>query len=125
MHGENVSIDCNKNYELEGNVTQITCNNGTFNKMPRCEPARCKTLPSPPNNGMVVVSRDIIPRNKKQSPAPGARGILSFKIPRPGVPGVFQKKIPHPPGDGVYSIYIIPVIKSVVLLYEAMHHSSK
>ena len=56
MHGQNISIDCNKNYELEGNVAQITCNNGTFNKMPRCEPARCKELPSPPNNGMVVVS---------------------------------------------------------------------
>ena len=56
MHGQNISIDCNMNYELEGNVAQITCNNGTFNKMPRCEPARCKDLPSPPNNGMVVVS---------------------------------------------------------------------
>ena len=99
MHGENVSIDCNKNYELEGNVTQITCNNGTFNKMPRCEPARCKTLPSPPNNGMVVVSRDIIPRNKKQSPTPGARGILSFKIPRPGVPRGISEKNPPSPGD--------------------------
>ena len=56
MHGDNISIVCNKNYELEGNATQITCNNGTFNKMPRCEPARCKTLPLPPKDGMVVVS---------------------------------------------------------------------
>ena len=61
MHGQNISIDCNKNYELEGNVAQITCNNGTFNKMPRCEPARCKDLPSPPNNGMVVVSTFVLP----------------------------------------------------------------
>ena len=56
MHGENISIQCTRNFELEGNVTQIMCNNGTFNRMPRCEPARCKTLPSPPNDGMVVVS---------------------------------------------------------------------
>lgn len=56
MHGENITIECNHNYELEGNVTQITCNNGTFDRMPKCEPARCKTLPTPPNDGMVVVS---------------------------------------------------------------------
>lgn len=55
-HGYNISIECMLNYELEGNVTQITCNNGTFDKMPKCEPARCKSLPSPPNDGMVVVS---------------------------------------------------------------------
>ena len=122
MHGENVSIDCNKNYELEGNVTQITCNNGTFNKMPRCEPARCKTLPSPPNNGMVVVSRDIIPRNKKQSPAPGARGILSFKIPRPGVPGVFQKKIPHPRGT-LASLLLQPLKKLYRLSSERVNYN--
>ena len=56
MHGENITVECNHNYELEGNVTQITCNNGTFDRMPKCEPARCKTLPAPPKNGMVVVS---------------------------------------------------------------------
>lgn len=55
MHGENITVECNHNYELEGNVTQITCNNGTFDRMPKCEPARCKTLPAPPKNGMVVV----------------------------------------------------------------------
>ena len=32
------------------------CNNGTWSRIPKCEPARCKTLPEPPNNGMVVVS---------------------------------------------------------------------
>ena len=38
MHGENISIQCTRNFELEGNVTQITCNNGTFDRMPKCEP---------------------------------------------------------------------------------------
>ncbi len=57
MHGENITIECNHNYELEGNVTQIACNNGSFDRMPKCEPARCKTLPTPPNDGMVVVSK--------------------------------------------------------------------
>ena len=56
MHGENITVECNHNYELEGNVTQIACNNGSFDRMPKCEPARCKTLPAPPKNGMVVVS---------------------------------------------------------------------
>ena len=38
MHGEHISVQCTRNFELEGNVTQITCNNGTFDRMPRCEP---------------------------------------------------------------------------------------
>ena len=57
MHGvENITVECNHDYELEGNVTQIFCNNETFDRMPKCEPARCKTLPAPPKNGMVVVN---------------------------------------------------------------------
>ena len=55
-HGENITVDCNGNYELASNSTPIMCNNGTWTQIPKCEPARCKTLPSPPLNGMIVVS---------------------------------------------------------------------
>ena len=77
-HGDNITVECEGNYELAAGKVNggigvgigspdgagqrtdfspgIVCNNGTWSKIPRCEPARCKTLPPPPLNGMVVVS---------------------------------------------------------------------
>lgn len=55
QHGENIVITCSSNYEIPSNKTPIDCHNGTWSQIPKCEPARCKTLPSPPLNGMVVV----------------------------------------------------------------------
>ena len=55
-HGQNITVNCSDNYELATNATPIQCYNGTWTQLPKCEPARCKTLPSPPLNGMVVVS---------------------------------------------------------------------
>ena len=71
-HGDNITVECEGNYELAAGTVNvngvvapkartdfspgIVCNNGTWSKIPRCEPARCKTLPPPPLNGMVVVS---------------------------------------------------------------------
>ena len=53
-HGSTMNVTCNKNYEL-ASLLPITCDNGTWSEETKCEPARCKTLPSPPLNGMVVV----------------------------------------------------------------------
>ena len=32
----------------------IECQNGTWSQIPRCVAARCKTMPTPPHNGMIV-----------------------------------------------------------------------
>ena len=32
----------------------IECQNGTWSQIPKCVPARCKTMPTPPQNGMIV-----------------------------------------------------------------------
>jgi hypothetical protein len=58
-HGQNITVNCNANYELASNSTPIVCNNGTWTQIPKCEPARCKSLPAPPLNGMVVVSQKL------------------------------------------------------------------
>lgn len=99
MHGESISIECSHNYELEGNVTQITCNNGTFDRMPKCEPARCKTLPTPPNEGMVVVSNYCFSRQNQRRPKTNQKRVIStllvlFQVPntRHGGIGLYQCK---------------------------------
>jgi len=54
-HGELLEINCTKNYEVKTDGQSIVCNNGTWSKVPKCFPARCKTMPVPPRNGMIVV----------------------------------------------------------------------
>ena len=58
-HDTTMNISCSENYELASSLP-IRCNNGTWTEEPKCEPARCKILPSPPLNGMVVVSYIIL-----------------------------------------------------------------
>ena len=55
-HDTTMNISCEENYELAASSLPIQCDNGTWTQEPKCEPARCKILPSPPLNGMVVVS---------------------------------------------------------------------
>ena len=54
-HGEKLEINCTENYEVRGDGDPIVCSNGTWSKVPKCSPARCKTMPAPPRNGMIVV----------------------------------------------------------------------
>jgi len=54
-HGDNITIDCEDRFETKSNSTPIQCNNGTWTLTPKCFPARCKTMPPPPKNGMIVV----------------------------------------------------------------------
>lgn len=82
-HDEQLSIDCEDNYEMAVNSTPIQCNNGTWSHIPACVPgkliifkagsvaldqflkgkaihffsARCKTLPKPPRNGIVIAPK--------------------------------------------------------------------
>lgn len=57
QHGESLTVECQDQYEFPMvNHTPVTCNNGTWTLIPRCEPARCKHMPkygpisqSPPN----------------------------------------------------------------------------
>lgn len=38
--GEIIIVDCEKNYEFPSNNAAVTCNNGTWTQIPRCQPAR-------------------------------------------------------------------------------------
>ena len=53
-HGEEITVNCTENYEVERVGEPIRCDNGRWTQMPVCVPARCKTMPVPPQNGMVV-----------------------------------------------------------------------
>ena len=63
-HDTTMNISCSENYELASSLP-IRCNNGTWTEEPKCEPARCKILPSPPLNGMVVVSLNLYYQNSR------------------------------------------------------------
>lgn len=39
-HGEALSVECESQYEFIYSQTPVTCNNGTWTQIPRCEPAR-------------------------------------------------------------------------------------
>ncbi|KAL0277452.1 UNVERIFIED_CONTAM: hypothetical protein PYX00_004721 [Menopon gallinae] len=56
-HDEQLSIDCEDNYEMAISDTPVQCNNGTWSYIPACVPARCKTLPKPPRNGLVIAPK--------------------------------------------------------------------
>ncbi|KAL0811803.1 hypothetical protein ABMA28_009231 [Loxostege sticticalis] len=57
QHGEIILVDCEKNYEFPSNNAAVTCNNGTWTQIPRCQPARCKRMPRNPRNGMVIAPK--------------------------------------------------------------------
>ncbi|CAH0717600.1 unnamed protein product, partial [Brenthis ino] len=57
QHGEMILVDCEKNYEFPSNNVAVTCNNGTWTQIPRCQPARCKKMPKFPRHGMVVAPK--------------------------------------------------------------------
>lgn len=40
QHGEALSVDCDPQYEFLASLSPVTCNNGTWSFIPRCEPAR-------------------------------------------------------------------------------------
>ncbi|CAH1127522.1 unnamed protein product [Ceutorhynchus assimilis] len=52
-HGEILTVDCDPKYEFISTLLNVTCNNGTWTQMPKCEPAKCQTLPKSPRHGMV------------------------------------------------------------------------
>ncbi|XP_076285732.1 hig-anchoring scaffold protein isoform X2 [Lasioglossum baleicum] len=56
-HGERLLVSCVKNYEFAANFTPVVCNNGTWSIVPSCSPARCKVMPKPPKNGMVLAPK--------------------------------------------------------------------
>ncbi|XP_076642778.1 hig-anchoring scaffold protein isoform X2 [Halictus rubicundus] len=56
-HGERLLVSCVKNYEFASNITPVVCNNGTWSIVPSCSPARCKRMPKPPKNGMVIAPK--------------------------------------------------------------------
>ncbi|GAB6024202.1 hypothetical protein CHUAL_008903 [Chamberlinius hualienensis] len=56
-HGDDIHIECNKDYELTYNVTPARCSNGTWTIVPKCVPARCKKLPPRPRHGMVIAPK--------------------------------------------------------------------
>lgn len=54
-HGTSLQVLCDEHYEFPLTaLSPPTCNNGTWSTIPRCVPARCKTLPKPPKFGMVI-----------------------------------------------------------------------
>ncbi|KAG7300622.1 hypothetical protein JYU34_014915 [Plutella xylostella] len=57
QHGEIIIVECEKNYEFPSNNAAVTCNNGTWTQIPRCQPARCKRMPRFPRNGMVIAPK--------------------------------------------------------------------
>ena len=58
-HGARLAVNCSENYESAADTSgrgHISCSNGTWSSVPSCVPARCKTIPAPPSNGMIVVA---------------------------------------------------------------------
>lgn len=57
-HGTTLDVVCVNQYEFPvSTLAAPTCNNGTWSVIPRCIPARCKTLPRPPKFGMVLAPK--------------------------------------------------------------------
>ncbi|BFF94306.1 uncharacterized protein DMAD_11983 [Drosophila madeirensis] len=57
-HGTALEVMCDENYEFPVSLlSPPTCNNGTWSIIPRCIPARCKSMPKPPKHGMVMAPK--------------------------------------------------------------------
>jgi len=57
-HGTALEVKCDENYEFPVSLlSPPTCNNGTWSIIPRCVPARCKSMPRPPKHGMVMAPK--------------------------------------------------------------------
>lgn len=57
-HGTVLEVICDEHYEFPfSSLSPPTCNNGTWSVIPRCAPARCKTMPKPPKFGMVLAPK--------------------------------------------------------------------
>ncbi|XP_034243418.1 uncharacterized protein LOC117646517 isoform X1 [Thrips palmi] len=57
QHGEQLVVHCEPRYEFLNNGTPVTCNNGTWTQIPKCQPARCKRMPRAPRNGYVIAPK--------------------------------------------------------------------
>lgn len=44
-HGENLTLECINLYEPAHGLATFTCNNGTWNVIPRCEPGTAHAKP--------------------------------------------------------------------------------
>jgi hypothetical protein len=40
QHGEELEVSCEEQYEFLASMSPVTCNNGTWTHIPKCEPAR-------------------------------------------------------------------------------------
>ena len=106
-HGDQITVNCSDNYEVSSQHTSchtshtslypqvnrvgepIECQNGTWSQIPRCVAARCKTMPTPPHNGMIVAP----------SLNHGATGLYTCKVgPRASNEGL---RIFHNHGEGL------------------------
>lgn len=57
-HGTTLDVVCDQHYEFPlTSLSPPTCNNGTWSTIPKCVPARCKSLPRPPKFGMVIAAK--------------------------------------------------------------------
>lgn len=56
-HGKRLVVECESDYEFAMAHHPVVCNNGTWSIMPSCSPARCKQMPKPPKNGMVIAPK--------------------------------------------------------------------
>ncbi|KAJ8676165.1 hypothetical protein QAD02_011951 [Eretmocerus hayati] len=56
-HGKHLEVECIQDYEFAQSHHPVICNNGTWTIVPSCTPARCKQMPKPPKNGMVIAPK--------------------------------------------------------------------
>ncbi|XP_055680814.1 uncharacterized protein LOC129788622 isoform X2 [Lutzomyia longipalpis] len=58
QHGTILEVMCDEHYEFPiSSLSPPICNNGTWSVIPRCVPSRCKNMPKPPKNGMVLAPK--------------------------------------------------------------------
>ncbi|XP_018896895.2 sushi, von Willebrand factor type A, EGF and pentraxin domain-containing protein 1 isoform X2 [Bemisia tabaci] len=56
-HGARLVLHCEDKFEPSANNTPVICQNGTWSRLPSCQPARCKYLPKAPANGIVIAPK--------------------------------------------------------------------